>query len=340
MTTGNLTLEKIGKLAGVSRSTVSRVINNHESVKPEVRERVLQVIAETGYHPNPAARSLAGQRTHILGLVIPEAAQVLFEDPYFARLIQGIAQACNMYDYALSLFMFYTAEDEARLTPKILQTQLFDGLILTATYLNDPLLSKLLENQVPFVQVGHDDNPKISYIDSDNYNGAFTAVSHLIRLGYQRIATITGAMNNQATLKRRQGYIDAHTQRGRFVDENLIAVGDFSDLSGYEGMKQLLPYKPDAVFVAGDSMAIGALRALRQEAIVVPDEIALVGFDDVPPAAIADPPLTTVRQPIKQTGILAVETLIDILDNGPEPARHIILPTQLIIRRSCGAQKK
>ncbi len=332
-----LTLEQIGELAGVSRSTVSRVINDHPNVSPEVRERVRRMIAETGYHPDPAARSLAGQQSGLIGLVIPLAVHSLFENPYFLRLIQGISQACNTHDYTLSLFLFHSREEEAKLYPKISRSKLFDGVIVTASRSGHPLIPKLLSDEVPFVLQGWHDDPRVSFVDVDNVAGAHTAVAHLVRLGYSRIATITGSLDSPAAVARKQGYLNALRDRGVPIDESLIVIGDFTEISGYEAMRRLLPQKPDAVFVASDMMALGALRALREAGITVPDDVALVGYDDLPQAATADPPLTTIRQPIQRFGILAVEILVDILNNGLEPPRRIVMPTELVIRASCGA---
>ena len=334
---GKLTLEEIGQLAGVSRSTVSRVINRHPSVKPEVRERVLEVVAETGYYPDPAARSLASHRSGVIGLVVPLAVQSLFDDPYFAHLIQGISQACNAQDYTLSLILFHSKEEEAKLYPRISRNQLFDGIIVTATQVEDPLVPQLLANQVPFVLDGRHEDPRVSFVDTDNLAGAFTAVSHLIRLGRERIATITGPLDNLAATDRKQGYLNALRNRGHLIDKALIVTGDYTEVSGYQAMNQLLARKPDAVFVASDTMALGALRALRGAGIKVPDDIALVSFDDLPHAATADPPLTTVRQSIQRRGAMEVGTLIDMLHDGLEPPRRLIMPAELVIRASCGA---
>jgi LacI family transcriptional regulator len=335
-----LTLEEIGKLASVSRSTVSRVLNDSPHVRPEVRERVLNVVAETGYLRNPAARSLASHRSGIIALVIPLAIQNLFEDPYFARLIQGISRTCNAHDCMLSLFVFHSPEEEAKLYPRVSRNQLFDGVIVTATRTGDPLIPQLLENGIPFVLSGRHDDPRVSFVDADNAAGANTAVSHLARLGYRRIATIAGPLDSVAAFDRKQGYLRALRERGRSIDEKLIASGDFTEISGYEAMQRLLPHEPDAVFVASDTMALGALRALREAGIDVPDDIAVVGFDDQPHAATANPPLTTIRQPIRQLGDMAVETLCDLLENGLEPARRIIMPTELVVRASCGSPQE
>jgi len=162
-------------------------------------------------------------------------------------------------------------------------------------------------------------------------------VSHMVREGRQRIALISGPSNSLAAEDRKQGYLKALQERRVPVDESIIIRGDFTDTSGYEAMQRLLLHKPDAVFVASDTMALGAMRALREAGRQVPDQVAMVGFDDLPQAATANPPLTTVRQPIQRAGALAVEMLIDILENGAEPPRRIILPTELVIRASCGS---
>jgi LacI family transcriptional regulator len=333
-----LTIRQIAKLAGVSRSTVSRVINDHPSVSPETREQVLHVVAETGFHPDPIARSLSSRRADIIGLVVPLAIQSLFEDPFFPRLMQGISKGCDNHDYTLTLFLLHSLEEEAKLYARISRRQLLDGVIVTATRGGDPLIPQLIANRIPFVMHGRHEDPRVSFVDIDNVTGAHTAVTHLVRLGRRRIALITGPSGSLAAEDRKRGYLDALQQRRVPVDGSLIIHGDFTETSSYEAMQHLLPYEPDAVFVASDSMALGALRALREAGKRVPEDMAMVGFDDMPQAATADPPLTTIRQPIQRTGVLAVEMLIDILENGAEPARRVILPTELVIRASCGSR--
>jgi LacI family transcriptional regulator len=338
MAAEKLTIRQIARLAGVSRSTVSRVINDHPNVSPDTRERVLEVVAETGFHPDPIARSLSSRRAGIIGLVVPLAVQSLFEDPFFPRLMQGISKGCNSHDYTLSLFLLHTLEEEVRLYARIARSQFLDGVIVTATRTGDSLISQLLTNRVPFVLHGRHSDPRVSFVDADNANGAYTAVTHLVRLGRRRIALITGPVESLAAEDRKQGYLNALQDRKVQVVESLIIRGDFTENSSYEAMQRLLRHEPDAVFVASDSMALGALRALREAGKRVPDEVAVVGFDDMPQAATANPPLTTIRQPIQRAGLLAVEMLIDILENGADPPRRIVLPTELVIRASCGSR--
>lgn len=332
-----LTLEKIGELAGVSRATVSRVVNRQPNVRPEVRERVLAVIAATGYQPNLAARSLASNRTGLIGLIIPRILQSLFTDPYYPRLLQGVAQVCNDYGVILSLFMFHSEDEEDRLYPRVLRPGVLDGVVVVSSQEEDPLIARLAESDMPFIVIGRPtDATAVSYVDVDNVTGAHTAVSHLVHQGRRRIATITGRLDMSAGVDRLLGYRQALAEHGLPIDENLIIGGEFDEVVAYNAMLRLLPQQPDAVFVASDAMALGVLHALRTEGIAVPAKIAIVGYDDLPAAAISLPPLTTIRQPIRRFGVLAVETLIGIIENGPEPPRHIVLPTELIVRETCG----
>ena len=337
----DLTLEDIAEQAGVSRSTVSRVVNDHPNVRDDVRKRVLEDIQSTGYHPNVAARALASQRSWMIGLVLPRSVSSFFADPYFPRLTQGIAQACNQYNYTLGLFLVSSREDEEKIFPRISLKGLLDGLLVQSGQIGDQLIDRLINSKVPLVIAGRPFNTNdVSYIDVDNVNAAYNAVSHLIRLGYQRIGTITGLADSTVSIDRKEGYFKALVERGREVDESLVVEGDFSEASGYYAMQRLFPAKPDAVFVASDLMAIGAMRAVREAGLRIPDDIAFVGFDDLPFATLPDPPLTTIRQPINQFGIKAVETLIDLIENGIKPARRIIMDTELVIRDSCGSNQR
>lgn len=331
-----LTLEKIGELAGVSRATVSRVINNHPNISSHVRERVEQVIAETGYQPNQAARSLASNQSKILGLVIPNVVQAVFTDPYYPRLTQGISAACNQLGYTLALFLFHTLEQERDAVNRFTGNSLIDGLIITADNIELPFVPQLVERGIPFVYIGRPTvTDGVTYIDVDNFAGSYNATVHLLKQGYTRVAHIATA-HNTAGVDRDQGYRKALTDRGFSVDETLIEYGDFTEGSGYDAMKLLLAHKPDAVVVQSDAMALGASRAVRDADLNIPEDVAIIGFDDLPPALLSEPPLTTMRQPIQRVGIIATETLIDMLQNPKQPAQHIILPTELVIRGSCG----
>ncbi len=327
------TLEEVARHSGVSRSTVSRVINNDPHVSEETRQRVLQAITELDYHPNAVARSLAAGHTQIIGLVIPTAVAMLFSDPYFPRLIQGVVAACNASDYSVMLWIG-EPEYERRTIHRHLNSGLLDGIIIASAVRDDPIVSAVRRSSLPFVMVGRPEEPDINYVDVDNVQGAREAVLHLLRQGYRRIATITGTLNTTAALDRLTGYRQALQQYGLTVDEALIAEGDFTEESGARAMQQLLPHHPDALFCASDTMAQGAMRVIRAAGLHIPDDIALIGYDDMAFAANLEPPLSTVRQPIETMGQEAVHLLLDLGTDPDAEPRHLILPTELVIRAS------
>jgi LacI family transcriptional regulator len=329
-----VTLERVAEIAGVSRSTVSRVINGQEGVRPEIRRRVLAVVEVTGFVPHAAARSLAGHRSHILGLAIRQTTQQIFADPYFAALVQGVSRACTQRDETLSLFLFESASDHDELPARLLRTKLIDGLVITATFADDPLVWQLTEAKIPLVVVGEVSNPDISTVDADNEGGAALAAEHLLNLGRKRIATVTGPMRSGAAASRRVAFERALAAAGQPLQRELVAEADFTDDGGYEATKRLLPHRPDAIFAFSDRMALGVLRALTEAGLAVPDDVALIGFDDLPPARQARPPLTTVHQGVEEAGVAAVELLLERIEDPEAPARRIELPTTLVVRAS------
>ncbi|MCY4019626.1 MAG: LacI family DNA-binding transcriptional regulator [Chloroflexi bacterium] len=333
-----LTIQRIAELADVSKATVSRVLNEYPHVRPEVREKVQKVISETGYQPNNIARLLASDRSSIIGLVISASAQMVFNDPYFPALTEAISRGAADNNLILSLFVSYTEKQGRDTLSGILAAGLFDGLIITADHKGDAFISQLQEADIPFVFIGRPGEAEgINYVDADNVNGGYLATSHLTGLGYCRIGTIASDQNTAGD-DRLAGYQSALEERGIAIDEALLAFGDYTLESGYVAMKELIRRKPEAVFVGSDTMALGALRALREAGLRVPQDIAVVSHDDLPPAIQADPPLTTVRQQISTTGQMAVEKLAQIIMTGKaSPAQHIINPVKLIVRESCGA---
>ena len=337
----DLTLKEIADQAGVSRSTASRVVNNQPNVSEKARKRVLDVIQETNFHPNAAARTLASQRSWVIGLVLPQSVSSFFTDPYYPHLIKGIAQACNQKNYTLALFLVGTKEDEENVYPRIARKGFLDGVVVQSGHHGDQgIIGRMVDMKIPMIVAGRpfrSDN--VTYLDIDNVHSAYIAVNHLVRLGRRRIATITGPVNSTVGQDRLEGYRKALAERGMDFDETLIVDGDFTEVGGYYAMQKLLPAKPDAVFAASDTMAIGAMRAVKDANLKIPDEIAFVGFDDLPIASYAAVPLTTIRQPVVQFGICAIETLIDMIENRITQPSHIIMNTELIIRSSCGSGK-
>ncbi|MFZ6028939.1 MAG: LacI family DNA-binding transcriptional regulator [Chloroflexota bacterium] len=337
-----LTLEDIALRAGVSRSTVSRVINNHPNVSDNVRLRVQDVIEKTGFHPNVAARTLASHRSWTVGLVLPHSVSLFFTDPYYPHLTKGVAQACNQYDYTLALFLVGNEADEKKILPRVSRNSLLDGVLLQSGHRGDLLTDRLLQSRVPLVLLGRSLHlADVNSIDIDNVAAAYQAVRHLVQVGYRRIGTITGPLTSAVGIDRRDGYLKALAEKGIPAEDALIAESDFTEAGGYLSMQALLPAGPDAVFAASDIMASGAMRAARDAGLDIPNDIGFVGFDDLPIGGVhlANPPLTTVRQPIFDMGFQAVEILIGLIENGTSPARRTILNTDLIVRSSCRSRE-
>ncbi len=334
----HITLDEIARRAGVSRSTASRVINNHPHVNPAVRERVWQAIRETNYQPNLPARSLASRRSQVIGIIIPQPIHTLFADPYFPLLIEGIAQVCNERQFSIMLELATNPTGDPY--RHIGRQGFLDGAIV-ASAIEDHFLSQwLAQESIPVVSVGRiSTHPAIPYVDVDNRQGARMMIEHLLRCGYRRIATITGPMNIVAGRDRFAGYCDALDAAGLPLLPELIVEGNFSEQSGFSAMQSLLQResRPDAVFAASDMMALGAFKALRAAGLSVPDDIGLGGFDDIPLAAAMTPTLTTVRQPINELGQTAARLLLDRITTTARDlaVERVILPTTLVIRESC-----
>jgi DNA-binding LacI/PurR family transcriptional regulator len=335
-----LSLEDIAAKAGVSRSTVSRVINNAPNVSEKTRQHVLAVITQEGFAPNPAARALVTRRTQAIGVVIPLAPLTFFEDTfYFPTLLQGISRTTSKRDYAMMLWLNQSEEDNRKFYWRIVSNRLMDGVIMASAAQDEPLIDHFLENHTPFVLVEHPGYhaDKISFVSIDNVTAARDAVSHLISLGRRRIGHITGNLHIADGVDRLEGYKCALTAAGIEVDESLIVEGNFSHRSGYLGMQALLEHHVDAVFAASDITARGVLQALHEAQVSTPDEVALVGFDDLPTALQLTPKLTTVQNPIEEKGALAASILLDMIENADNTLHHVLLPTKLVIRESCGA---
>lgn len=329
------TLVEVARLAGVSRSTVSRVINDHPHVGAETRQRVWEAVRASGYQPHAVARSLVTKRTRIIGVVIPEIVTALFTDPFFPILLRSATESCNEHRYQLMLSLFSSSADRQEMYERLVGNAYLDGVIVASAALDDPLIPDLLRDGVPFVCVGRHPDARVRSVDVDNTGGARMAVDYLIRLGHRRIGALTGRLDTAHGQDRLEGYRQALTTHRIAFNEDLIVEGDFTEGSGMIGVQRLLPADPSAVFVASDIMAVGALRALRQAGLEVPQDIALVSFDDIPVASAIEPPLTTVRQPIGRLAALAVEMLLDLIEHPGSGPQRIVLPTQLVVRESC-----
>jgi DNA-binding LacI/PurR family transcriptional regulator len=330
------TLDEVARVAGVSRATVSRVVNGSPKVSPEVRRNVERTIDRLGYVPNRAARSLVTRRSDSIAVVITEPATRLFSDPFFPRIIRGVSTALAARDLQLVLLMPDSAEEEGR-TVRYLTAGHVDGVILMSLHGDDPLPGELAARHVPLVVVGRPPRgAEVDHVDADNRGGARLAVEHLVAGGRQRIATITGPRDMVAGLDRLAGYRDALTDAGLPLDEALIESGDFTHEGGVAAAERLLARAPDidAIFCASDLMAVAALGVLQAAGRRVPEDVALVGYDDAPIATTTRPPLTSVRQPVEEMGREMVDILTGSMGRSDRAPRRLILGTELIRRAS------
>ncbi|MEV1240542.1 LacI family DNA-binding transcriptional regulator [Nonomuraea sp. NPDC049750] len=326
------TLEAVAARAGVSRATASRVVNGQTTVAPDIRDAVLRAIDELGYLPNPAARSLVTQRTDSIALVVSEPpTRVFSEDPLFATAIRAASVELEAADKQVVLMLASSPKSHARVERYIAGGHV-DGVMLISMHGADPLPTALSRLRVPVVSYGRPAVPvNIPYVDNDNIGGAEAAVRHLVEAGRRRIATIAGPQDMIGGQDRLTGYRNILRDSDR---RSIVAVGDFTRQSGAVAMRQLLGDDPslDAVFVANDLMAVGALQSLRLAGRRVPDDVAVVGFDDIEAAKYTEPPLTTVRHPVPEQAAAMVRLLLGLFTGGS--AEPIILPTELVIRES------
>ncbi|MFE2296173.1 LacI family DNA-binding transcriptional regulator [Streptomyces sp. NPDC059452] len=334
---GRPTLEEVAARAGVGRGTASRVINGSPRVSEATREAVEAAVAELGYVPNRAARALAGNRTDAIALVVPEPETRFFAEPYFSAIVRGVGAALADTDMQLLLTLAGNDRERRRLA-QYLTAHRVDGVLLVAVHADDPLPELLEQLGMPCVISGarHAAEPLAS-VDSDNFGGARAAVDHLISRGRRRIATITGRLEVYGAQRRLDGYRTALAAAGLPPDERLIAPADFTEEGGAQAMRELLARRPDldAVFAASDVMAAGARQVLREADRRIPEDVALIGFDDSVVARHMHPPLTSVRQPIEEMGRRMTQLLLEeIAGRAGEERPTVVLPTELVVRDS------
>jgi DNA-binding LacI/PurR family transcriptional regulator len=330
------TLEVVAELAGVSRATVSRVVNGSSKVSSEVVSAVTKAIRELGYVPNRAARTLVTRRTDTIVLIMHERTDTVFEDPFFANVLRGVNSALSATDLALVLLHARGDQQRERGLRYVCNGHV-DGALLISMHGDDPMPSAIMAADIPMVAMGRPPSGhRADYVDADNAGGGRDAVVHLVARGRRYLATVAGPLDMSAGVDRLRGYVDAVRAAGMTAAAERIAYGDFTEAAGYRGMKLLIEQTPtiDGVFVASDLMCMGALRALRELGRRVPNDVAVVGFDDAPLALYADPALTTIRQPVELLGQEMVRLLLHRLSEPHGEPKTIILPTQLVIRSS------
>ncbi|WP_395246029.1 LacI family DNA-binding transcriptional regulator [Agromyces sp. MMS24-K17] len=318
--------------AGVSRATVSRVVNGSPKVSPDVVAAVQQAIEALNYVPNRAARSLASKRTQAIALIVPESAARVFDDPFFATIVQGVALALAETEYTLT--MVIESEVDPDKTRRFLLGGNVDGALIVSHHTGDHSFAQL--RSLPLVFGGRplDPDEATGYtVDVDNEFGASQATRHLIERGCRRIATIAGPQDMPPGVDRLRGFTSVAVDAG--LDVDLVEFGDFTPAGGAEAMRRLLERDPsiDGLFAANDQMAMGAISALAEAGRAVPDDVAVVGYDDDRYAATAVPALTTVRQPSTEMGAEMARKLVRLID-GQDVESSTILPTELVVRQS------
>lgn len=325
------TIEEVASAAGVSRSTVSRVVNGSTAVSPEALVAVRAAIEQLSYVPNRAARSLASRQTHAIALIVPEDTTTFFGDPFFASIVAGITGALGGSDYLLNLLI--ASDDPGDKMTSFVRNGGVDGALIVSHHNSDAFIDRIAD-AVPVVFGGRPVRLRDAdyVVDVDNVAGSHTATEYLISTGRQRIATITGPLSMLASVDRVQGF------RAALADAGLTpfaqAEGDYSEASGADAARQILAVgTPDSIFVASDLMARGALGVLRRAGLRVPEDVALMGFDDSSVALSTDPQLTTIRQPMYGQGEAMAGVLLSRLAGGAPP-QTTILPTELVVRGS------
>jgi LacI family transcriptional regulator len=333
MSRSPVTLEQVARLAGVSKVTVSKTLNNTGRISHPTRERVLKAVADLGYVANTAARSLRGRRSNILGLTVPELIS-----PYFAEVARAAAEVASLQGYDLALFT--TSRDPVRERERVhtLLGGLADGLIVVVPSTSPEFLATLERSPAPVVLINHFGAvTHLPTVRADSYMGSAAAVRHLLELGHRRVGFVSGAANSSQAKERLRAYREVMVAADLF-DPDLIAQGDFTQPGGFRAGQQLLQHseRPSAIFAASDVTAFGVLDAARSLGLSVPQQLSLVGFDDVPTASQIVPPLTTVRHPIHQMAEIAIGLLLDSLSGKTTQDRLVELPSELIVRASSG----
>lgn len=334
-----LNIDDVAKLAYVSRSVVSRVLNDHPNVSDEARDRVLEVVQKYNYRPSSVARGLATNHSYEIGILAPRRCDEALANGFWSLLHLGIFEECIRNGYYVSMSPIST-DLETDIEEYVLDNRSIDGFILLTQEVSDIVANKLVERDIPLVLVGHGPgNKNLISVDVDNFSGGYKATNHLIKQGHQKIGIMVADLQMQEAADRLAGYKKALADASIAVRDELIIVGNYSQEHGYNSMKRWIESDNEltAVFCTSDTLAMGALSALYKENISVPDEVAVVGFDDLPFAPYTIPALTTIRQPIIEKGKWAANILINQIENKEGQVVHENLEPELIVRESCGA---
>lgn len=333
-----VTSQDVADMAGVSRTTVSFVLNNVKryAIHPETAARVRKAARELNYVPNASARALASQQATAIGLMMTRSPEYIATDPFLPQILGGLMDVAKQNKLGL-LVEWVEPGQELNTYLKLARARQIDGFIIMTPREDDTGLKALVEAEVPAVVMGYVPGLDMHSVDVDNVQAAKAAVEHLIELGHERIACISNAAKPYTSANQRyEGYKAALTDAGIAFDERLVRFADFSSQSGYDCMKALLEENADitGVFVASDSVAFGAMAAIRDAGLRIPEDISIVGFDDIPMASYVTPGLTTIQLPAKEIAEQSCHLLMQLMQGDFCQERIVTLPTQLIVRQS------
>jgi LacI family transcriptional regulator len=330
-----VTIMEVARASGVSYSTVSRVLSGYEFVKDATRNRVMEAVERLGYVANLQARSLAGGRSKIIGLLVPN-----LDNGYVGTIMRGIDQVLEHANYDLILYTSHRRPGNEPVYVSAVANGLSEGLLLIAPMEPTAYVHDLRARNYPYVLIDQADATGNScVVEATNWQGAYDATRYLTQLGHTRIAFIAGALAIHSAVDRLLGYKAALADCGIPIREEWIIEGDYQQQTAYEITKSLLQSadsRPTAIFGSNDLSAFGAMDAARECGLQIPDDISIIGFDDIPQSSVVFPKLTTIRQPLEQMGKVAAQMLLAQIENPGHTLQRVALPTQLVIRDSCG----
>lgn len=336
-----MNIDKVAKLAHVSRSVVSRVLNDHPNVSDVARERVMKVVNKYNYRPNSVARSLATNSSHEIGVLVTQSEDEALGSAFWMQMHRGIFEESKQRGYFVSL-SYVSPGNSEELNNFILHERRIDGYILLTQEVTDMVGLHLFDKNVPIVLVGHvQRKKKVSSVDVDNVKGGKLAAKHLLQLGHEKIGVMLASLDMKESKDRLKGFREGHREAGVDFSDDQVEIVDYQFRAGYKTMKKWIELKNDitAVFCASDTIAMGALLAARELGKKVPEDYAVIGFDDLSFAEFTYPPLTTIQQPIFQKGKIAAKLLINKIEDEDIDRQKINLDPQLVIRESCGARQ-
>jgi DNA-binding LacI/PurR family transcriptional regulator len=332
-----VTIIDVAKKAGVSPSTVSRVISGNSRISSATSKKVKEIMQEMGYHPNVMAKGLVSKTTQTIGIILPRPAEELFLNLFFSEVIRGIVTHATRSEYDLMMTTGTTEREEVEAVTRLVKGRRVDGVILLYSRKSDPVIAFLKENDFPFVLIGRsEDYPDILSVDNNNFQASYDATKHLIAQGHQRIGFVSGPPNLIVSRDRMEGYTQALRDAGLETHTEWIVEGEFLQESGYRAMSFFmgLPERPTALVTIDDVVSFGVLRGLTELGYKVPKDLSLVGFNNISMSELATPPLTTVDIGIYQLGYTASHTLIRAIKGEPIHQYSVIIPHRLVIRES------